>query len=181
MFSLYETQLPGCLEIVPTKFQDQRGSFVKTFHAELFAKHGLATDFREQYYSVSARGSLRGMHFQIPPHDHDKLVYCIDGEVLDVVLDLRKGSPSFGAATSLNLSSEKANMVYVPRGLAHGFYVLSAHATMVYNVTSCHSPDHDSGIHWRSVPVSWPSDAPVVSDRDSLHPTLEDFASPFIF
>ena len=160
--------------------QDTRGLFVKTVHAGFFAVHGLATGFREQYYSVSTKGCLRGMHFQTPPHDHEKLVYCVDGAVMDVIVDLRRGSSTFGTACRFLLSAESRNQIYIARGLAHGFQVLSPTATLVYNVTSEYAPAQDAGIHWRSVPIEWPDPNPLVSERDSNHPSLADFESPFV-
>lgn len=179
MFTIKQSVLPGCMEIVNTKKQDSRGYFVKVFHAEFFKQHGLATDFKEQYFSMSVKGCLRGMHFQIPPLDHEKLVYCVLGKVMDVVVDLRKSSPTFGMATCFDLSEEHANAVYIPKGMAHGFFVLSQQALLVYNVTTMYSQDHDRGIHWKSVPIDWPDQNPVVSERDSSHQSLNEFTSPF--
>ncbi len=175
------THIPGCLELLPKIFQDERGSFVKTFHAGLFREQGLTTDFAEEYYSWSKRGVLRGLHFQIPPQDHIKLVYCLSGAVLDVVLDVRKGSPTYGNYAQVELSAEKANMLYIPSGLAHGFYVTADHAIMQYKVTTVYSPEHDAGIRWDSAGIPWPDANPVVSKRDTDFPTLTAFKTPFIF
>jgi dTDP-4-dehydrorhamnose 3,5-epimerase len=131
-----KTPLPGCYEIQPRVLSDARGSFVKTFHRDWFAECGLATEFAEVYYSMSDRRVLRGLHFQLPPHDCAKLVYCVAGQVMDVAVDLRVGSPTFGQFTHLELSAERANLVYLPTGLAHGFYTLSEQAVMVYHVTT---------------------------------------------
>ena len=115
------TEIPGCYEVQPKVFKDKRGAFVKTFHAGDFHSYGLCADWTEQYYSRSKRGVLRGLHFQLPPHDHAKLVYCVAGSVLDVAFDLRIGSPTYGKAVMLELSAKKGNMIYLPKGLAHGF------------------------------------------------------------
>ena len=179
MFAINQSALSGCVELVSTKKEDNRGYFIKTFHAGFFEQHGLATKFKEQYFSMSVKGCLRGMHFQIPPMDHEKLVYCISGRVMDVVVDLRKSSPTYGMATTFDLSEERANTVYIPRGMAHGFYVFSPQAVLVYNVTTTYSPDHDRGIHWKSVPVDWPDQNPIVSERDSSHQYLNEFITPF--
>ncbi|RJX16993.1 MAG: dTDP-4-dehydrorhamnose 3,5-epimerase [Desulforudis sp.] len=173
--------IPGCFEIQPTVLEDQRGLFVKTFHEQIFAQYGLETHFAEEYYSKSYQGVLRGLHFQVPPHDHAKLVYCLVGQVKDVVVDLRLGSPTYGKFASFILSAEKASMVYIPRGLAHGFYTLSDSATMVYKVTSVYSPPHDTGIRWDSVGIDWPSDNPIISERDRQFETFAAFNSPFRF
>lgn len=176
-----ETDLPGCMEIIPRIFRDERGLFVKTFHNECFARHGLITDWREEYYSVSRRGVLRGLHFQLPPHDHEKLVYCTAGTVLDAVVDLRNGSPTYGRHVVLELSAAKGNMLYIPRGFAHGFYVLSDSATMLYKVSSVYSSDHDRGILWSSVGIEWEVEAPILSPRDMQLPHYCDFSSPFTY
>lgn len=176
-----ETDIPGCFELRPSRFVDGRGSFVKSFHAGEFAEMGLRTDWTEQFHSVSRRGVLRGLHFQLPPFDHAKLVYCPQGEVWDVAVDLRVGSPAFGCHASVRLSGEAGNMLYLPSGLAHGFLALSHEALMVYNVTSVHAPSHDSGIHWGSAGVAWPHPPELVSPRDSALPRLEGFDSPFVY
>lgn len=174
-----QTKIPGCVEILPRIFKDERGFFVKVYHQDLFDENGLQTHFAEEYYSASRGGVLRGLHFQVPPMDHVKIVYCVSGEVLDVVVDLRVGSPTYGSFKAFDLSAEKGNLIYIPKGLAHGFYVLSQSATMVYKVSTIYSPEHDRGILWSSVGVPWPDDKPVVSQRDSSFLSLSDFVSPF--
>ncbi|HEY0129935.1 MAG TPA: dTDP-4-dehydrorhamnose 3,5-epimerase family protein, partial [Allosphingosinicella sp.] len=160
---------------------DARGWFHKTFHVEAFADAGLRTDWREEYCSLSRRSVLRGMHFQVPPADHAKLVYCLAGEVLDVVVDLRAGSPTFGEHRAFTLTPEAGAGLYIPEGLAHGFLGLSAESLMYYKVTSVHAPDADRGIAWDSFGFDWPVDAPLLSDRDRGHPPLAEFHSPFRF
>jgi dTDP-4-dehydrorhamnose 3,5-epimerase len=176
-----QTNIPGCLELVLKPFKDERGTFVKTFRQDLFAEQGLTTLFAEEYYSISQHGVLRGLHFQSPPMDHIKVVYCISGAVLDAVLDLRKGSPTYGRYELFELNAEKANMLYIPAGLAHGFYVTSNHAVMLYKVTTVYSPQLDAGIRWDSAGIPWPDTHPIISARDRDLPLLADFASPFIF
>jgi len=176
---LRQTGIAGCCEIYPRIFQDERGLFVKTFHQDFFAVHGLATCYAEEYYSFSRRGVLRGLHFQRPPREHAKLVYCVAGEVLDAVVDLRVGSPTYSRYETVVLSAQKANMLYIPPGLAHGFYVTSESATMMYKVTTVYSPEHDSGILWDSVGIPWPDPCPVISDRDRGLLPFSAFASPF--
>jgi len=177
--TLQETAIPGCYEITPRIISDDRGVFVKTFHEEEFRQHGLNTEWKEEYYSVSHRGVLRGLHFQLPPHDHEKMVFCTVGVVLDVVVDLRRGSSSYGQYVLLELSAEKGNMLYIPRGLAHGFYVVSETATMMYKVSSVYSPEHDAGILWNSAEILWPDKSPSISQRDSRLPDFARFISPF--
>jgi dTDP-4-dehydrorhamnose 3,5-epimerase len=180
-FKIRQTKIPGCLEILPQKLKDKRGFFVKTFHKDMFRKYLLETDFVEEYYSFSYKRVLRGLHFQVPPMDHVKLVYCISGKVLDVVVDLRIGSPTYGEFEMFDLSSEKANMIYIPKGLAHGFYVLSDNAIMVYKVSTFYSPEHDTGILWNSVGIPWPDEKPIISKRDSEFLSFKDFKSPFFY
>lgn len=179
LFELIETPLEGCFEIQPIVRGDRRGSFVKTFHFNAFVELGLETDFKEEFYSTSIKNVLRGMHFQTPPADHVKLVYCIEGAVKDVVVDLRKNSSTFGKHCAFELTSEKANMLYIPKGFAHGFLTLSERAIMLYNLTTVYSPENDKGILWNSCEIDWQCDAPILSDRDKLHPPLSEFNSPF--
>jgi dTDP-4-dehydrorhamnose 3,5-epimerase len=121
------------------------------------------------------------MHFQIPPADHAKLVYCMSGAIHDVALDLRVGSPTYGEHEAYDLSAEYNNAVYLPSGMAHGFFVRSAPALVVYEVTSEHSPSHDTGILWNSFGASWPQSAPIISARDEGLTPLAQFESPFRF
>jgi len=180
---LIESSIPGCYEIQPRVHCDDRGCFVKTFHRELFAESGLEINFAEEYYSVSLPGVLRGLHFQLPPHQHAKFVYCVTGRVLDVVVDLRAGSPSFHHCATFDLAAEKANVIYVPEGCAHGFYVPrdSAPATMIYNVSTAYAPESDSGVRWDSLNLAWPDPHPILSERDAGFSTLNEFRTPFLF
>ena len=173
------TTIPGCYEIEPFMFTDERGIFVKVFHQDTFAENGLETHFAEEYYSISHQRVLRGLHFQIPPRHHTKLVYCISGNVIDAVVDLRLGSPTYGKYETFELSSEEANMIYIPPGLAHGFYVVSPSAIVVYKVSTVYSPEHDSGIRWDSIGIPWPDRHPVTSSRDNELLAFSDFSSPF--
>lgn len=176
---LRETPIPGCYEVVQDSFADTRGSFVKTFHQQAFEDLGLRTDWREEYYSVSAQGVLRGMHFQTPPHEHAKLVSCLHGAAHDVVLDLRRNSPCFGRSHALRLSHDAALALYIPAGVAHGFLSLTEGCLMHYKVTSVHVPAADAGVRWDSFGHTWPADRPILSLRDVRHPKLDDFSSPF--
>ncbi len=174
-----ETSIPGCYKIQAEVRNDPRGSFVKIVHAGIFKSCGLNWDFVEQYYTVSRRGVIRGMHFQLPPFDHHKLVYCASGNALDAVVDLRVGSSTCGKHISVELSGENGMALYIPPGLAHGFCAITEHATMVYNVTSCYSAESDCGILWSSAGIDWPVETPILSPRDSALPKLSDFRSPF--
>ncbi len=175
------TDIPGCYVLKAKVIRDPRGTFVKTFHIDRFAELGLRTDWREEYFSTSAKDVVRGMHFQTPPADHTKMVFCLTGEVLDVVVDLRRGSPTFGRAQGFTLSAENGYGLYLPTGCAHGFVSRTPDSGMYYKVTSVHSPEHDAGIAWDSIDFDWPVTAPALSDRDRRHPRLTDFDSPFTF
>jgi dTDP-4-dehydrorhamnose 3,5-epimerase len=175
------TSIPDCYEILPDILKDKRGSFVKTFSTDLPDLELLDINFVEQYYSVSNKGVLRGMHFQIPPKSSAKLICVISGHIIDAVVDLRIGSPSYGKYQMFELKAETGKMLYIPSGLAHGFYVKSQKAIVLYNVTQTYSPDHDYGIHWDSIGIPWPTNNPVVSARDSGFARLSSFTSPFIY
>jgi len=178
---IIETKIPGCYEIQPELLKDDRGSFVKVFNAEDFKSFGLCVDWKEQYYSVSQANVVRGLHFQLPPYDHVKLVYCVAGSVEDVVLDLRRDSPTYGMTLMLELSEEKGNMIYLPRGLAHGFCTTKEPAILVYNVSTIYTREADAGVLWNSAGIDWSVQNPLLSQRDRLFPALDDFESPFLF
>lgn len=178
---LRETPLPGCLEIVSRRQQDLRGDFIKVYHRETFMAHGLTADFPEVYYTHSCRDVIRGLHFQLPPADHAKIVFCVQGRVRDAVVDLRAGSPTYHRHTLLELSAESANALYIPAGMAHGFCVLSDWATLIYMVSSQYAPEHDTGILWNSAGIDWGIDAPLLSDRDRTLLPLTKFRTPFRF
>jgi dTDP-4-dehydrorhamnose 3,5-epimerase len=178
MFVLNNTAISGCYEIQTQIHHDNRGHFVKVFQEDDFFKLGLETNFSEEYYSCSRKGVIRGMHFQTPPADHIKMVYCVQGEAFDVVLDIRIGSPTYGQTATFELSAEKGNCIYIPSGLAHGFCALSELTIMVYKVNSVYSPASDTGILWRSIGVHWPINDPIISIRDAGFQILSDFKSP---
>ncbi len=180
-FEKKETPIAGCFELIPKVHADERGTFVKTFHADEFLSLGLETGFSEEFYSVSKRGVLRGLHFQVPPYDHAKVVHCAAGKIFDAVLDLRHGSPTFGAYFCCELSPEKAGMIYIPRGCAHGFYARSDGAAVFYAVTAPHSPSHDRGILWNSAGIPWPDAAPVLSQRDRSFGTFGQYRTAPLF
>jgi dTDP-4-dehydrorhamnose 3,5-epimerase len=176
-----ECELPGCYEIQLPVHSDARGSFVKTIVSSQFAERELEAGFVETFYTVSGENVLRGVHLQLPPADHAKLVYCVAGGVMDVCLDVRRGSPAFGRHIVIELAAERNNAIYLPRGVAHGFYVRQAPAIIVYHVTSEHVPRLDSGIAWNSFGAVWPTDSPLLSPRDAALTPFKNFASPFRF
>ena len=138
-------------------------------------------DFGETFYTVSGTNVLRGMHFQMPPADQAKLVYCISGAIFDIALDMRAGSPTFGEHETFELSEGAHNALYLPRGMAHGFYTRTAPAVVVYQVTSEHSPANDFGVRWDSFGATWPLGEPVISNRDEALIPFQQFESPFHF
>ncbi|MBY0244862.1 MAG: dTDP-4-dehydrorhamnose 3,5-epimerase [Sphingobacteriaceae bacterium] len=178
---LIETKIAGCYEIQPVIFNDGRGRFVKTFHQDIFAQNNLNLEWQEEYYSTSHKNVIRGMHFQLPPHDHEKLVYCSVGAVLDVVVDLRKSSSTHQQHIMVNLSSELGNMLYIPKGCAHGFKSLQDNTVMMYKVSTVYNSDADYGIAWDSCGVDWQlsNTLPIISKRDNSFNNLDVFASPF--
>ena len=179
--NIIKNAIPGSFLIIPFTHDDVRGRFVKTFNTENFSLQGLSIDFKEDFYSISKKNVLRGLHFQVPPCDHAKVVYCVQGAIFDVIVDLRIGSPTYQKFQLFELNSVNANMVFIPTGVAHGFYTLSDVATVMYKVTSLHSAEHDSGIRWNSAGIPWPNDFPILSDRDMKLPRLSELSSPFVY
>jgi len=170
--------LPGCFLLQPMHFEDLRGSFVKTYHDETCKALGVNLEIREEFYSISRKNVIRGMHFQLPPHDHEKLVYCTRGAVLDVLLDLRN-RVGYGRVASAELSGENNHLVFIPKGIAHGFAALTDEALMLYKTSTTHAPEVDCGIRWDSFGFDWNIAEPLMSTRDRQHITFADFESPF--
>jgi dTDP-4-dehydrorhamnose 3,5-epimerase len=178
---IFKTIIPGCFELRPIIREDERGRLVKTFHQETFEKMGLTTDFPEHYYSISKKNVLRGLHFQIPSKHHIKLVSCLEGKILDAVLDLRIGSKTFGKHLLIELNSEKANMMYIPEGCAHGFLTLTEKSIFINRTSTMYSEQHYRGIHWDSCGIDWPHKNPILSEKDQQLIHFKDFKSPFKF
>lgn len=174
-----KTIISGCYELEPSIFGDSRGKLVKTFHKDVFLSLGLETDFTEEYYSISPKNILRGLHFQLPPYDHVKCVTCLSGKIFDVVVDLRKKSKTYKQYFSIELDAEKGNMLYIPEGLAHGFNVLSDTAIFLNRTTTVYNADSEAGIKWDSCGIIWPNTNPILSDKDKNLITLDKFKSPF--
>ncbi|MCC2631400.1 MAG: dTDP-4-dehydrorhamnose 3,5-epimerase [Patescibacteria group bacterium] len=177
--NIHRTDLEGIRVIEPPHFIDERGTFTKTFHKEAFEKESLGTDFQESYYSTSKKNVIRGMHFQSPPQDHAKLVYVTRGSILDVVLDIRKNSPTYGKHLTFELSAENHKAIYIPSGFAHGFLSLEDGTAVTYLQTTMHSPEHDKGIHAHSFGLQWDISKPIMSERDLSFPHFEEFQTPF--
>jgi dTDP-4-dehydrorhamnose 3,5-epimerase len=177
----HQTFLKGAYIIEPEPFEDHRGKFVKTYHLNKFKEHQLESDFCESFYSTSKQEVIRGMHFQRPPKDHAKLIYATSGSILDVSLDIRKNSPTYGKFIAIEISEQNCKAIYIPRGFAHGFCSLTDNATVIYLQTTMHSPEHDAGIRFDSFGMEWNVINPILSQRDSSFPKLESFNSPFIY
>lgn len=176
--NIRETGLSGCYVIENMVCKDDRGLFCKTFHIDFLQGYGLSFPIHEQFVSFSNKHVLRGMHFQIPPHDHAKLVTCITGSALDVVVDIRVGSPTYGTYITIDLLPGIS--VWIPKGIAHGFLSLEDNTGMLYNTSHVHVPASDMGILWDSFGYEWPCARPILSERDQKHPPLSQFESPFL-
>ena len=181
MKTFKELSIPGVYEIEMFHAGDDRGMFVKPYHKEKLVKQGLVSDFQESFYSTNKRGVIRGMHFQHPPFDHAKIVYCTSGRLLDVILDIRVGSPTYGQCAAIELSGGNYKAAYLPTGVAHGFCVLEDNTTMIYLTSTMHSPSADDGIRFDSFGFEWPLKNAVHSDRDLTFQTMKSIDSPFIF
>lgn len=171
--------LDGVLEISPRKFGDDRGFFSETYNAKSFAEAGIDLTFVQDNHSYSAaKGVVRGLHYQLPPFAQDKLVRVTRGAILDVAVDIRKGSPTFGKWVALEVSAEKWNQILVPKGFAHGFMTLVEHTEVIYKVTNYYSPEHDRSIRFDdpAIGIDWPIAASGVqlSDKDKNAPMLAD-------
>ena len=164
-------QLPGVIECVPTKFFDARGHFYESYNQKLFAANGISENFVQDNYSFSTPGVLRGLHFQKNPHGQGKLVRCMTGKVMDVIVDLRQDSPTFGQHEKFLLDADKGNMLYVPVGFAHGFVALEE-TIFVYKCTDFWNKEDESGIRWNdpTLAIDWGVDQPNVSDKDQILP-----------
>ena len=173
------TKIEG-LYLIKTKIlYDNRGKFVKIFHNQSFNELGLNTNFVESYYSISDENVIRGMHFQIPPEDHNKLVYVPEGKIIDVVLDIRKKSKTFGKFETFELSSQNGYYVYIPKGCAHGFLSLEHNTNVTYMQTTIYNKICDKGIRYDSFGFDWNCKNPIISDRDKGLPEFSGYKSLF--
>lgn len=177
--NIIPTDFEGLFIIETINFQDNRGSFQKLFNYDLFVENGLRTDFKEFYYSISKKNVIRGMHFQLPPFEHTKLVYVSRGKIRDVVIDIRKQSDTYGKCFSIELDDQKAYCLYIPAGFAHGFLSLEDDNIVNYSQTSCYSKGHDCGIAHDSIGFDWGIENPIISSRDLTFGTLKQLKTPF--
>lgn len=175
-FEFERLEPDGLILIKPRIFTDARGFFIESYKKRDFAKAGIPDEFVQDNHSKSAKGVLRGFHYQRGAMAQGKLVRCISGSMLDVGVDIRPGSPTFGKWASVELSAANAHMIYLPPGFAHAFQVLSGTAELIYKCTVEYSPGDEGGIRWNDpeIGVSWPIKAPLLSDRDAAMPLLKD-------
>ena len=179
-----KTDIEGVLIIEPKVWGDDRGYFFESFNAREFAeKTGLNITFVQDNESKSRYGVLRGLHFQLPPYTQSKLVRCVKGRVLDIAVDIRKGSKTYGKWVSCELTEDNHRQFFVPKGMAHGFCVLSEEAVFQYKCDDFYHPEAEGGIAWDDpgIAVQWPipSDDISLSERDKHHPSFKEFISPF--
>jgi dTDP-4-dehydrorhamnose 3,5-epimerase len=173
------TEFEGLLVLQNRPLTDDRGLFLKLFNYDFFRNSKLDADFKEFYYSTSNKNVIRGMHFQVPPYHHAKLVYVSHGRILDVVIDLRRSSATYKKHFTIELNGINGKYLYIPVGFAHGFLSLENETIVNYAQTSCYSKEHDSGILFNSFEFEWEIDNPIISDRDLSFVELNNFESPF--
>jgi dTDP-4-dehydrorhamnose 3,5-epimerase len=178
------TKLPGVLLLRPRYFHDPRGYFVESYNRRAAAEHGIALDFVQDNQSLSLRpGTLRALHFQVPPKPQAKLVRVLRGSVYDVAVDLRAGSPSYGHWMAQTLTAEGGEQLFIPHGFAHGFCTLEPNTEVAYKVDEYYAPECEQGIVWNdpTLAIDWPaaSKNPVLSDKDRALGLFADFVSPF--
>ncbi len=179
MFLTEDTGLKGCIRIIPKIFRDNRGISVKTFHADTFRDLCIPAEFAEDLIVTSGKNVLRGLHFQNPPYGQSKLVYCIRGRILDVVADIRKGSPTYGEYKLFELSDSNNWMLFIPEGFAHGYLTLEDQSIVMYKMSAAYNPACEDGIRWDSMGIPWGIDKPIVSERDRNFLPFDKFESRF--
>lgn len=178
----YEEQfINGVYLYEPTVHKDLRGELCKTIHSKSSHLNGEVFQLREEFVTTSAKNVVRGMHFQVPPFDHEKIIYCVSGAILDVVLDLRKASHTYRKIYSVLLSGDNRRVLWLPKGIAHGFLSLDDRSVVVYKTSIEYSASHDQGVLWNSIGFEWPvaEHDIILSERDRKHQALSDFFNPF--
>lgn len=181
LMNVEQTSLPGVVILTPARFGDARGFFSESWNKTRMAEAGLDIDFVQDNHSMSAQvGTVRGLHFQAPPHAQGKLVRCGRGALYDVAVDIRRGSPTYGQHFGIELSFENGKQLWVPGGFAHGFVTLQPDTEIVYKCTNFYNAEADGGVRWDSCGIDWPlSGEPTLSDKDTAAPALADFDTPF--
>jgi dTDP-4-dehydrorhamnose 3,5-epimerase len=175
-FDFRRLAIPDLVLIEPKTYGDDRGAFLEIYKHSEYIRSGIPEHFVQDNFSRSVRGVLRGLHYQMHPKAQGKLVRCVHGRIFDVAVDIRKGSPTFGQWEGEELSGENGLMLFIPAGFAHGFLTLSESAEVLYKCTEEYSPAHDRGIIWNDpdINVPWANTAPLLSDKDRLHPRLRE-------
>lgn len=175
------TSLPDVWELQPKIFRDARGFFLETYNRQKFSELGLSDVFVQDNHSRSEKGTLRGLHFQLR-HAQAKLCRLVAGEALDVAVDVRFGSPTFGKWTSVRLSAERQNQIYIPKGFAHGFVALSDTVQFLYKCSDFYDPTSEHGIIWNDpgLAIAWGIVSPLVSEKDAKYPTLAETPREFL-
>lgn len=178
-----ETKLQNVWLMKPDRFKDDRGEFLETFRVEVFKAHGLEFEYVQDNISVSKKGTIRGLHYQLPPMSQAKLVMVPAGKILDVAVDMRQNSPSYKQHFSTVLSSENRQMMFIPSGFAHGFSVLSEEATVYYKCNNYYNKELERGIKWddSELNIDWQVDSPILSDRDRNLPSLNEMDEQDLF
>lgn len=181
-FKFKRLEIPDVILVEAQAFSDKRGFFMEIFKESVFNDSGIKTRFVQDNFSHSVKGVLRGLHYQKVPKAQAKLVMATSGEIFDVAVDIRKGSPTYGKWTGQVLSSKNHRLLYVPEGFAHGFCVLSDTADVLYKVSSEYSPEHERGIIWNDpeIDIKWPIDNPILIPKDLQLPTLKDADNNFV-
>ncbi len=179
------TSMTPILLISPQRFGDQRGFFAETYSRDKYMELGVGVEFVQDNHSLSRDvGTLRGLHFQAPPHAQGKLVRCGRGAFFDVAVDIRQGSPTFGQWEGHELSAQNGHQLYVPRGFAHGFVTLEPDSEIVYKCSDYYTPTAEGSLRWDDpdIGIEWPLQCePILSEKDAIAPLLKEFESPFIF
>jgi dTDP-4-dehydrorhamnose 3,5-epimerase len=181
-FRFTPLELPGLLLIEGTRHRDARGFFAETFRESAFSESGIVLPFVQDNHARSSGGVLRGLHYQLPPKAQGKLIRVVQGEVFDVAVDLRRGSPTYGGWAGTRLSGEEGRMLWIPPGFAHGYLVLSETVDLTYKVTAEYDGALDRGVLWNdpAVGVRWPTEAPILSPKDQALPVLAQAENPFV-
>ena len=182
-FQFEKLEIPDLILITAKAFEDPRGFFMETHKQSEFASNGITQTFVQGNFSRSTYGVLRGLHYQLSPKAQGKLVNVIRGEIYDVAVDIRKGSPSFAKWVGLKISADDFRLIYVPTGFAHGFCVVSDEADVAYMVTEEYAPEADRGIAWNDpvLGIDWPVEEPILSKKDSELPDLNDTENNFLY
>jgi dTDP-4-dehydrorhamnose 3,5-epimerase len=182
-FGFQRLAIPDVILVSAKQFVDDRGFFLESYKQSEFADNGIPWAFVQDNRSHSTRQVLRGLHYQLQPRAQGKLVTALSGEIYDVAVDIRQGSPTFGRWVGAKLSADRFNMLYIPAGFAHGFCVLSERADVLYKVTDEYAADLDRGIRWNDphVGINWPIADPILSEKDAALPLLHDAENNFRF